>query len=99
MGQDLQEQIRTRAYQIWLDEGQPEGADLRHWLQASDELAGDDNHETFQELLDEDDREDEVKRIREPQPAKSRRASPVPIVDITTGREPAQRKIRQTEGP
>jgi len=47
MGQDLQEQIRTRAYQIWIDEGQPEGADLRHWLQAADELAGEDTHETF----------------------------------------------------
>lgn len=28
-----------------IDEGQPEGADLRHWLQAADELAGEDTHE------------------------------------------------------
>lgn len=99
MAHDLQEQIRARAYQIWLDEGQPEGADLRHWLQATDELADDDSHETLQELLDEDDREDEVENRRALKSAKSGPASPVPVVEITTGREAAQRKIRQTEGP
>ena len=58
MATDRHEQIRRRAYEIWEDEGRPEGADLRHWLQASDELAGDDEHETLQELIDEDDRDD-----------------------------------------
>ncbi|MDM9646763.1 DUF2934 domain-containing protein [Rhizobium sp. S163] len=99
MGKDLQEHIRTRAYEIWLDEGQPEGADLRHWLQAADELSGDETHETLQELLDEDDREDEVKQRREREPIVSEAATTVPVVEITTGREPARRKIRQTEGP
>ncbi len=98
MGQDLQEQIRTRAYQIWVDEGQPEGADLRHWLQAADELAGDDTHETLQELIDEDDREDEAKR-RGAQMIGTTTPSPSPVVDITTGREPAKTTIRKTEGP
>ncbi|WP_111563681.1 DUF2934 domain-containing protein [Rhizobium sp. AN80A] len=98
MGQDLQEQIRTRAYQIWIDEGQPEGADLRHWLQAADELAGEDTHETFQELIDEDDREDEVKR-RDAPADRQATSSPAPVVEITTGRESARRKVRKTEGP
>ncbi len=38
------EEIRLRAYQIWEEEGRPEGRDIPHWQQASDEvtLARDD---------------------------------------------------------
>ena len=32
------EQIRETAYLIWLDEGQPEGRDTQHWLQAAELL-------------------------------------------------------------
>jgi hypothetical protein len=31
--------IRERAYQIWLDEGQPEGRDKEHWHQAETQIA------------------------------------------------------------
>ena len=31
--------ISRRAYEIWEREGRPEGCDLRHWLQAEQELA------------------------------------------------------------
>ena len=58
MARDREEAIRQRAYEIWEQEGRPEGAALRHWLQASDELSEDDEHETMQELIDEDDRDD-----------------------------------------
>jgi len=58
MATDKHEQICRRAYEIWEAEGRPDGADQRHWLQASDELAGEDEHETLQDLLDEDDRDD-----------------------------------------
>lgn len=30
--------ISRRAYEIWEKEGRPEGSDLRHWLQAEQEL-------------------------------------------------------------
>lgn len=30
--------ISRRAYEIWESEGRPEGCDLRHWLQAEQEL-------------------------------------------------------------
>jgi len=30
--------IRLRAYTIWIEEGQPHGRDLEHWLRARDEL-------------------------------------------------------------
>jgi hypothetical protein len=34
------ETISRRAYELWEQEGRPEGADLRHWLQAEQELNG-----------------------------------------------------------
>ncbi len=30
--------IRQRAYVIWIEEGQPEGRELEHWLRARGEL-------------------------------------------------------------
>lgn len=33
------EDISRRAYEIWENEGRPEGSDLRHWLQAEQELS------------------------------------------------------------
>ncbi|NEI73210.1 DUF2934 domain-containing protein [Rhizobium lusitanum] len=60
MATDKHEQIRRRAYEIWEDEGRPEGAAMRHWMQASDELEEDNEHETLQDLIDEDDHDDEA---------------------------------------
>jgi hypothetical protein len=34
------ELIRLRAYEIWAREGQPEGHELEHWLQARREILG-----------------------------------------------------------
>ena len=34
------EAISRRAYEIWEQEGRPENCDLRHWLQAEQELNG-----------------------------------------------------------
>jgi len=31
---DLTEEVRTEAYLLWLGEGQPQGRDMEHWLQA-----------------------------------------------------------------
>ncbi|MFA1621288.1 DUF2934 domain-containing protein [Rhizobium mongolense] len=59
MAPNKNEQIRRRAYEIWESEGRPEGANLRHWQQACDELGGDSNYETPQELLNEIDRNDD----------------------------------------
>ena len=33
------EEISRRAYELWESEGRPEGCDLRHWLQAEQELS------------------------------------------------------------
>jgi hypothetical protein len=32
--------ISRRAYELWEQEGRPEGNDMRHWLQAEKELGG-----------------------------------------------------------
>ncbi len=102
MADDLHERIRLRAYQLWQDEGCPEGADLKHWLQALDELNGDDEHETLQELIDEDDREDEQVRsgnADEVVQTTDVPSEPVREVEITTGKNPVRQQERRTEGP
>jgi hypothetical protein len=102
MADDLHERIRLRAYQLWHDEGCPEGADLKHWLQALDELGGDDEHETLQELIDEDDLEDEYARSGKADDIVRTAdvpSEPVPEVEITTGKKPVRQQVRRTEGP
>ncbi len=39
---DLERRIRNRAYQIWLDEGCPEGRAEEHWLLAAEMIATED---------------------------------------------------------
>ena len=34
-----EDRIRQRAYEIWEQEGRPDGEDLKHWLQAFQEIA------------------------------------------------------------
>jgi hypothetical protein len=103
MADDLHERIRLRAYQLWEDEGRPDGADLKHWLQALDELSGDDEHETLQDLIDEDDRDDEEVRSgnadENVQTAVTLSTDPMPDVEITTGKKPVRQQVKRTEGP
>ncbi|PDT34197.1 hypothetical protein CO671_22485 [Rhizobium sp. M10] len=108
MATDKHEQIRRRAYEIWEAEGRPEGADLRHWMQACDELAGEDEDETLQDLLDQDDRDDaallqgagESGDLDRPRPGFGQVSGATPPdIEITTGEKPSRQKIRETEGP
>ena len=39
MDKDVEDSIRTRAYLIWLDEGQPHGRDAEHWARAEADVA------------------------------------------------------------
>ncbi|MBB4234556.1 DUF2934 domain-containing protein [Rhizobium esperanzae] len=105
MAIDKHEQIRRRAYEIWEAEGRPDGADQRHWLQACDELAGEDEHETLQDLLDEDDRDDAAllqgageSGDFDPPVKLGIAGVRVPDIEIT-GERPPQPKIRKTAGP
>ena len=36
--EELERRIRDRAYRIWVDEGQPDGRYLDHWLRAKKEV-------------------------------------------------------------
>ena len=38
-GAELREKIESRAYQLWLADGCPQGEDLKHWLQAEREVS------------------------------------------------------------
>ena len=40
------DEIRTRAYQLWEEEGRPEGRADQHWCTARESLAVEENHET-----------------------------------------------------
>lgn len=102
MAVDKHEEVRRRAYEIWEQEGRPEGAAHKHWLQAFDEIIGDDNeHETMQDLIDEDDYDDSVllegHKPKGP-PKEAVQISPeqthLPDVEITTGRILATRKVK-----
>lgn len=39
-GQDVQEQIRMRAFELYEQRGKLEGFDLQDWLQAEEEVTG-----------------------------------------------------------
>lgn len=39
MSQDAERRIRERAYQIWQENGCPEGSDHEHWFLAEQEVA------------------------------------------------------------
>lgn len=39
MQDDREELIRQRAYALWEEQGKPQGEDMRHWLQAWQEIA------------------------------------------------------------
>lgn len=39
---DREQKIRDRAYELWVQEGRPEGREGEHWSQAARELGYDD---------------------------------------------------------
>jgi hypothetical protein len=39
-GDDVDERIKARAYQLWEAEGRPDGRDREHWEQAAREIRG-----------------------------------------------------------
>ena len=45
MSDDKAQAVRQRAYQLWQEQGEPDGLHLDHWLQAEQELAEDSSME------------------------------------------------------
>ncbi|ARU18011.1 DUF2934 domain-containing protein [Croceicoccus marinus] len=39
MDQNIENRIRERAYEIWEEEGRPEGREAQHWQQAAGDIA------------------------------------------------------------
>ena len=48
---DDKERVRRRAYQIWLDEGRPEGREAEHWDMASELVAIEDRQTKTTKLV------------------------------------------------
>lgn len=46
MNQNLTDQIRQRAYDIWQREGRPVGREVDHWLNAAAELEAESTRDT-----------------------------------------------------
>jgi hypothetical protein len=40
MNQEMEDRIRQRAYDLWLESGEPDGSELAFWLQAEQEIKG-----------------------------------------------------------
>lgn len=47
---DRQERVRTRAHEIWVSEGRPEGREADHWAQAEREIFSDGEAEATGEI-------------------------------------------------
>ena len=50
---DIEQRIRERAYQIWLEEGCPEGRELDHWNMATKLVAIEDGQQSTLKPIDE----------------------------------------------
>jgi hypothetical protein len=105
MGNDVQERIRHRAYEIWESEGRPEYQHLRHWGQASKEL-GEGCEDEDRERIDRDDR-DEAALLQgagengdfDGKDIKSQSSGTPSEVAITTGQQSVHQAVKKTEGP
>ena len=68
---DNAERIRLRAYEIWIQQGQPEGREFDHWQQARREVLGsqaenrDENGEPEQAPAKQQSEEEKLKESTE----------------------------------
>jgi hypothetical protein len=44
--EEKEQRIRERAYQIWLDEGQPDGREREHWRQAEEQINAEEGEQS-----------------------------------------------------
>ncbi len=42
MNQEIDDRIRRRAYELWVQNGQPEGHEMDFWFQAEREIKGEE---------------------------------------------------------
>lgn len=52
MEADRDDEIRARAYQLWEEEGRPEGRAEQHWFTAREALAVEENQDTTYRPID-----------------------------------------------
>ncbi len=68
---DNSERIRLRAYEIWIQQGQPEGREFDHWQQARREVLGsqaenrDENEESQPEQKPAERQQSDEEKLKE----------------------------------
>ena len=66
------ERVRLKAYEIWLNEGKPEGRDAYHWAMAREAVGYEDAARSL--LRPDPENDDAVPPVSRVEPAKRRKA-------------------------
>lgn len=103
MEDDREKQIRRRAYELWESEERPQGEDIRHWMQAAQEVEADEPP-PIAASRDGPDADALLNGAGEAGILESSRnengpvsGGDIPEVEITTRAKPVSRRIRKTE--
>lgn len=103
MSIERDEAIRRRAFEIWESEERPHGEDIRHWMEAEDELRADELAREVSAYPQEVDKmpagADEERGQASASDSASSDSTKTPDVKITTGERPVEMSIKETEGP
>ena len=62
MNDDRDARIRTRAYEIWQEQGRPEGRTVEHWLEAERQLGGEEDSRSLEEDSDSEGAAEEAEK-------------------------------------
>jgi hypothetical protein len=97
---DLTERVRRRAYQMWLDEGRPEGREAAHWDMASELVAIEDGQTKTTKPVerDPDDAEIAATPVEPAAPAAAMGELPT-ITDVGEQTYPPARVAEKLAGP
>ncbi|MGO4570076.1 DUF2934 domain-containing protein [Rhizobium sp. 2YAF20] len=98
MAYDREPEIRKRAYELWEQEGKPEGDDLRHWLMALEQFGNGAAPPARAKRTARPRASAEIPAETALQPKKPR-AAKEPAVEITKGKEPPSKQVKRVEGP
>lgn len=103
MGDEKDEHIRQRAYELWESEERPHGEDIRHWMQAEDEFHANEvekiasaDKKPIEELPEGADEDRGALYKADPEISA---ALSTPELDITTGERSPDETVKETEGP
>ncbi len=86
MENSREDKVRLRAYQIWEDEGRPEGEDIAHWYRAEGEIEPEEHADQGQmdsKPSEEEETESVTHAIEAPQMSPNGRRRRTPLSGVT----------------